>query len=858
MNIRKEFRTGSEPSILRGGMHPAFFVLLMGALLILSLFCQTASIDQNRISQDKNLTVTGNQVAQIVYGKKFSNRPAGRNSDTSSDEMERDGERDEHDAEQVKYSGPMLSSDKYMPALKETGQLQGLQKPEVPTDTDWMAIGPTGDFASDVQTKPTNGRVRSMDIRSINGETYLYVGASSGGIWRSKISTGPVWTSLGDRLPNPSVGAFAIHPNNPDDILVGTGDFSRYAGGGLFHTTDGGSSWLPVTLPAATGSFSRIYYLASGAIIAASQSGVLRFESGNWSIVLNGIVSDLVIHPTNQSLQYCTRATTTGMSDGGVYKSTDGGKSWSLTSATAAPPNQFGVARVAICRDSPSSLAFMYEWGCILKGIRKSTDGGATWTDITSSLLNLGNGQACHAQALAFRPTNRDEIYVGVNEFWKTVDGGNTWTFVPKTIHTHQDYSQLFYSALTGDNVIWLCNDGGVYRYQIGDTDAFSWNGNSQSGLRVSTIADMDAIRNYRVIGLQDDGAVASNNAGGSWSGYTCCDVYKVVVTNDLNPTSWYVQDGRVTKQPFSFPQQDVRDPNLGLNELFYDRYMDIVYSLYQSPTDVQIKSRPATAATPAPWNTELTGLAMGIGAIRGSYLTGKTYFLWGDSNGYLTVVQRNGSTLSLLRRSQIGLVSGVTYTIKNVFASTEQPGESWAAVQDDSGNPKILHTGDYWQTWSDISGSLSRAGQQIWSIAVTPFNSREIFIATDIGVFRTPDGGLNWQPFQTGLPIVQCAVLRYVIDPTHNGNDKLVVATYGRGVYERVLLRPGIVYVDSRNTGFKDGTFEHPYTTFEEGYGATPNNGILALHGNVYSPISRTLNKPITIHTYESLSVIH
>jgi hypothetical protein len=65
-------------------------------------------------------------------------------------------------------------------------------------------------------------------------------------------------------------------------------------------------------------------------------------------------------------------------------------------------------------------------------------------------------------------------------------------------------------------------------------------------------------------------------------------------------------------------------------------------------------------------------------------------------------------------------------------------------------------------------------------------------------------------------------------------------------------------VYVDARNTGFKDGTYEHPYTTFEEGYAATPNNGILALHGNDYSPISRTLNKPITIQTYESLTMIH
>jgi hypothetical protein len=177
-------------------------------------------------------------------------------------------------------------------------------------------------------------------------------------------------------------------------------------------------------------------------------------------------------------------------------------------------------------------------------------------------------------------------------------------------------------------------------------------------------------------------------------------------------------------------------------------------------------------------------------------------------------------------------------------MGGTESPG----------GTPKILHTTDGWQTWTELSRLPSEAGQVVVMVA-TPFDSAQIFVGTDVGVYWTQDGRATWQPLQTGLPRVYCTGLRYLVDPTHNGNDKLVVSTFGRGLYERSIPAPGIVYVDQRfiDPNFLgDGTFEHPFWLLALGLSATPVGGILALHGDVYSA-PMILNKPMTIHAYES-----
>jgi photosystem II stability/assembly factor-like uncharacterized protein len=196
----------------------------------------------------------------------------------------------------------------------------------------------------------------------------------------------------------------------------------------MFHTTDGGQTWTPVALPTTPGAFFRVYYLPGNlhTLIAATDVGLFRSvngPNGPWSPLLAGIIADLQLHPTDASIQFCARATFQG-GNGGIYKSTDAGLTWNRMTTTGIPPNNVGIARIAICRNQPNAMAFIYESGCNVVQVLKTADGGASWSDITGPMAGFGNNQACHAMAIAIRPDRTNEILVAANDIWRSVDGG--------------------------------------------------------------------------------------------------------------------------------------------------------------------------------------------------------------------------------------------------------------------------------------------------------------------------------------------------------------------------------------------------------------------------------------------------
>jgi photosystem II stability/assembly factor-like uncharacterized protein len=570
-------------------------------------------------------------------------------------------------------------------------------------------------------------------------------------------------------------------------------------------------------------------------LLAASDAGLLRTTTGptgTWNVVLSGQVTDFIIHPTNPNILYCCRQKMASI-QGGVYKSTDAGQTWFPITPNELS-DRFGNARVAICRDAPSNVAFVYEFNGQIDGGGKSTNDGSTWTMFPS--LPAQRGEASHALAIAIRPTNPNEIYVAAQGLYRTTDGGANWEEL-RNAGRHDDHTQLYFSGVTGSDILWICNDGGVYRYPVTGTTSTSWNGNQSSGLRIAQIEDIDAWSgSFRVVGLQDDGAMASNSAGSGWKGFDCCDVRNVAITNAATPTFWTNTVGStVRKYLFSGGSYDVGDPAGGLGRLFYDRFGDRVFSMRGN----SIVSRPASATSPGPWTTEVS-ISRSIGFFAGSQLSIGTIFAWYADT--LVVLQWNGSIWTVERTVKLN------NTISCIYPSTERPGECWAGLSASVNSPKILHTTDKWQSWSDISGSMANQ-PRIWSIAVRPFNAREVFAAVDDGVYRTVDGGNTWARFQEGLPKVQCRRLKFIND-WRTGGGQLFVGTFGHSMYETQINMPPTVYVDTRFAG--DGTFENPYGSFNVGYTNVPNGGMLALRGDTYV-VPSILNRRMTINAYES-----
>jgi photosystem II stability/assembly factor-like uncharacterized protein len=744
------------------------------------------------------------------------------------------------------------------------------------TRGDWTPIGPKGGFDGG-----SAGRICSIQVQPFGGGHYVYIGASGGGLWRANGVVGPVWQSLGENLPNSAVGAIAVHPLNPDDILVGTGDYLVYQGNGLYHTTNAGQAWTKVNLPCEPTYCFRILYRSGNldVILAATDCGLFRSASGPngpWTTTLSGFISDLVIHPANPDIQFCAKNTSpgSGMFDGGIYKSVDGGRTWNfLITGTAA--YAFDLARIAICRDQPNVVAFVNQSGGGItddgsSGVHLSGDGGANWNNITHG---IGFTTYNRALAIAIRPDNPSVIVVGANDIARSVDGGQTWE-EPRTpgsdrIKGHQDQTQFYFSFVTGDNFMWECNDGGVFKVDLDSSTFESWNGTAAGNLSIATIADMDARGAVRGIGNQDDGAAYTPDAGSSWDSFgTCCDVYSVAITDTPEPAFWYVPAqqfgglGQVWKHVLSSASYNVGEANISFNRLVFDPFSSRVFSLAtETNRSLSLVSRPTTGAPP--WIRELMNLSPKIGGIAGNPLNGRSLYLWqNEPPGVVTVLTKSGASWNQTPPVTIGGgPNGLQIGI--MVASPDRPRECWAGLSTQYGQrqlggyPLILHTTDDWQTSNSLSRLPLRAGQ-VTGIAVTPLNTRQIFVATDVGVFSTQDGGLTWQPFQAGLPqSVYCTGIKYVERSTPAGDDTLVLATWGRGMYETLPLRHGVVYVDKRNSGTENGTIRHPFNSLIEGINATPEGGTMALNGaTIYQ--STGFTKPMTITAYEFPSQLH
>ncbi|MEK9138052.1 MAG: hypothetical protein AAB393_13075, partial [Bacteroidota bacterium] len=713
----------------------------------------------------------------------------------------------------------------------------------------WTSLGPAGG----VSPFGFNGRISGVSIVSSGGNSFIYVGGSSGGLWKSSLSA-PGWISLGDGLPNQSVRGFAVNPSNLNEIIVGTGDFQRFPGAGMYRTSNGGSSWSFVPLPIGVtpSAFYRVIYLPgnTSVVLAASDGGVLRSTNGgsNWTVTLSGHATDLGIDPSNPLIQYTCVAS---IANPGVYKSTDAGVTWAWKPALVGI---WGRASLAICRDAPNNIAVMVEGNNTLQAVIRSSNGGDTWTVITSNIRSLhgfDGGQIFHAQAIAFRPTNPNAIFVGGVKVAFSVDGGQNWLQMGDEVHKHDDVTQLYFSDITGTTVLWICNDGGIFRYPLGGTTE-NWNGLGTTGLRCSQVDYMDAQRTMVVMGLQDDGILRSTASGSDWETISVSDGFDCEITDDLTLEFWY-SDGiysgpaaQVFKQPLTGPPQATNnfDNQVGL---FFDRFVNRVYS-----TGPRINSSPR--ASPS-WSTDanLTS-GYGGGRIFGSPLVGRTLYVAGGPNAGIAICRYNGSWDTSYYSFSFTPGEGV----ETIFTSTDNEGEAWVGLKRAvTGMPMLFQTLDYGMSWQNRTGTLSGL-KSIRAIITKPLNPREVYVGTDIGVFRSLDGGVTWSPFQDGLPIVSCTDLRYIIDPAHSGNDKLIVATYGRGLYERTITTSPIVYTDQTASGFEDGTFEHPYNTMGEGITIVPTNGMLGLRGGQTFTVTVSLSRPMTIKSYGGVATIN
>jgi photosystem II stability/assembly factor-like uncharacterized protein len=269
--------------------------------------------------------------------------------------------------------------------------------------------------ARNIGSAAMSGRVSAIDaVREANGKLTIFVGAASGGVWKSEDS-GTRYKPVFDEQPVQSIGAVALDPKNSKNVWVGTGESwtrnSVSIGNGIYKSTDGGETW--------------------------NYTGLPNSER----------VAKILVSPTNSDTVFAAvpGALWSDSPDRGLYKTTDGGQNWNLVLKGANLST--GASGIAIDPNDPNVI-FACMWDFRRKGwtfrsggdgpdqpsasgLFRSADGGATWTEITPEASKGFPKKPYGRLAVTIAPSNPKRVYCFVEStdsaLFVSDDGGATW-----------------------------------------------------------------------------------------------------------------------------------------------------------------------------------------------------------------------------------------------------------------------------------------------------------------------------------------------------------------------------------------------------------------------------------------------
>ena len=367
---------------------------------------------------------------------------------------------------------------------------QELKKDTTFTNLHWQYIGPTN----------ISGRCTDVEGVSPRGNNYvIWVGSATGGVWKS-VNEGVTFEPVFDEMPTASIGDIAIDPKKPDVVWVGTGEANIFrssnAGCGVFKTADGGKTWQNMGLEnthtigrvVVDHSNSNVVYVAATGHewTANKERGLFKTIDGgkSWEKILyineNTGISDLVMHPTNPQILYCTSWERTRLKWGdprtnentkhcGVWKSTDGGKNWEKINTGLPAPNHRGRIGIDLCREKPEVLYLLldnYEiakkaeagekdaYGRpkkdVIKGatVYRSEDAGENWTQVSGQSEKTKKYMMRHSGTYGWvfgqirvDPKNPDVVWTLGLFLNKSEDAGKTFTAIKDM---HMDHHGLW------------------------------------------------------------------------------------------------------------------------------------------------------------------------------------------------------------------------------------------------------------------------------------------------------------------------------------------------------------------------------------------------------------------------------
>jgi photosystem II stability/assembly factor-like uncharacterized protein len=676
------------------------------------------------------------------------------------------------------------------------------------------------------------GRVTTVTGVPSQPKTF-YMGVASGGLFRTTDS-GVTWVAISDgKIPLGSTGSIAVSDSDPNIIYLGTGSdgvrSNVSTGRGVYKSTDGGQSWkfaglynsgqigavrIHPTNP------NIVWVAANGDIFKPnSDRGVFKTTDGGetWRKVLfhSDTVGamDVELQPGNPQVVYAWLSRLerkpwtiiSGSKDGGFYKSSDGGEHFTRIT-TGLPSELIGKGNFAVTPANPQRIYALIE-AKPGGGLYRSEDSGQTWSLINSqgSLIQ----RPFYYTTLGADPTNADTVYAGAEGFFKSTDGGKTFT----TFRTpHGDNHDIWINP-NNNQIMIQANDGGA---NVSVDGGRTWS--SQMNQPTSEIYGVwvDNQFPYKLYGAQQDNStlIISSQADPSsttdWRTGPGCETGPIM-PHPKDPNIVY---GSCKGQYGVMNLRTGQEKNywVGAQSLYGNPASDLILRFQRvspmaiSPHDADVlyygsqhvhrtrdkgvtweKISPDLTARPdccqgtsgEPITRDITGeeFYSTLYAISESPL--EKGVIWAGANdGPFHITRNNGKTWSNITPKDLAPGGRVQF----IESSPHRKGSAYFAVYRyllGDYEPYIYRTDDYGKTWTRLTTG-SNGIPVDWPTRVVredPDREGLLYAGTEFGLFISFDNGSHWQPFHLNLPNVP------VTDIKVHRKD-LIVSTQGRAFW--------------------------------------------------------------------------
>ena len=673
---------------------------------------------------------------------------------------------------------------------------------------------------------------RSVAVAGIAGQPLTYFAGYTGGdLWRTD-DAGINWRNISDgQFTSSSLGAIAVAPSDPNVLYVGSGEHairgqSSPYGDGVYKSTDQGRTWTNVGL-AATRQISavRVHPTDPNVVYVAAQGdrwkgtaerGIYRTRDGGttWTLVLKGMnatsgASDLSMDPSNPRILYAAFwdhqrtpwFVRSGGAGSGLWKSTDGGDTWTrLTQGLPALMGKIGVA-VSPAQSDRVFAIIEAEKG----GLYRSDDAGRTWRLLSSD--RLIQTRSWYYMNVIADPANADVVWVMNAPILRSIDGGATFATVPAM---HGDNHALWIDPTDARRMI-NGNDGGA---SISLDGGRSWSTQDNQPTAQFYHVTVDDDFPYKLYsGQQDNSSVVirSRGTGGSigtrdwWDGAGCESANIGVSAKDPRFVYGGCYQGLIdeldqrtmlTRDIMPWPEMNLTEPtdrtryrfNWTAPILVSEHDANVIYHggnvLFRS-TDRGTTWKPIspdlTRDDPARqgWgggpitNEGAGGEVYGtIFVIHESPHDARTVYV-GTDDGLVQLTRDGGATWTNVTPPVAG--DGL---VNEIEVSPFDPATVWVAFRKDrvgDPDPYLFRSTDYGRTWTKLVAGL-KAGEPVRVVREDPERRGLLYAGAENGAYFSVDNGATWQRF-TGMPVTPVTDLE-----VRHGD--LIASTEGRAFW--------------------------------------------------------------------------